>query len=255
MNRLLSHLQNATIQELNHGYRYLTEIGKYRCLICGSDFERGVVYEDNGRLLEAERAVQEHVEESHGGAFTSILSLGRAHTGISDVQRDVLLHSFRGLSDSEIAREMGGKSVSTVRNHRFQLRKRAKEAKILLALMELLDTSGAVNQKFLEFHGELPVQDERTMVTLDEAEAILEKAFQGNDSMVLKVFPKKQKAKLVVLNRIVEMFEIGRQYTEKEVNRLLVLVYEDYVTIRRYLVEYRFLNRTGNGSAYWRLGS
>lgn len=62
----------------------------------------------------------------------------------------------------------------------------------------------------------------------------------------------REKRKLVVLSAIAEQFKPGRQYTEKEVNRLLGRIYEDFPYLRRLLIEYGFLERTASGSAYWR---
>jgi hypothetical protein len=87
-------------------------------------------------------------------------------------------------------------SPSTVRNHRFQLRKRRREAKLFLAIMELLDRKEA-NQGYLTFNAALPVADDRVKVTDEEARKILKKHFSSEDPLVLASFPKKQKAKLV----------------------------------------------------------
>ena len=50
---------------------------------------------------------------------------------------------------------------------------------------------------------------------------------------------------------ISKRFQIGKIYGEKEVNQILKMVYEDYVTLRRYLIEYGFLDRKPDGSQYW----
>lgn len=69
--------------------------------------------------------------------------------------------------------------------------------------------------------------------------------------LVLKVFPAKEKKKYVLLTYIIKLFKKDVQYTEKEINDILKPVYEDYVIIRRYLVDYDFLDRLDNGKAYW----
>ena len=38
-------------------------------------------------------------------------------------------------------------------------------------------------------------------------------------------------------------------------NGILQEIYDDYVTIRRYLVEYRFIDREPDGSRYWTHGA
>lgn len=69
--------------------------------------------------------------------------------------------------------------------------------------------------------------------------------------LVLKVFPAKEKKKYVLLTYIIKLFKKGIKYTEKEINEILKPVYVDYVIIRRYLVDYQFLDRLDNGKAYW----
>jgi hypothetical protein len=48
------------------------------------------------------------------------------------------------------------------------------------------------------------------------------------------------------------LFEPGRTYEEIEVNRILLAVYDDYVTLRRTLVDFEFLDR--EFGFYWRCG-
>jgi hypothetical protein len=40
-------------------------------------------------------------------------------------------------------------------------------------------------------------------------------------------------------------------YAEKEINEILKAIYEDYVMLRRYLIEYGFIDRKSDGSEYW----
>lgn len=39
---------------------------------------------------------------------------------------------------------------------------------------------------------------------------------------------------------------------EREVNEILKGIYPDFASLRRYLIEYGFFERTRDGSAYWR---
>lgn len=45
-------------------------------------------------------------------------------------------------------------------------------------------------------------------------------------------------------------FDKNYEYSEKEVNRILQRMYDDYVTLRRALVEYGFLDRSNDCSVY-----
>lgn len=61
----------------------------------------------------------------------------------------------------------------------------------------------------------------------------------------LNALPKKQEQIITVLNEIAGKFEPERQYAEREVNVILEDINEDYCTIRRFLVDYGYLSRSG----------
>lgn len=69
--------------------------------------------------------------------------------------------------------------------------------------------------------------------------------------------PAKQRDKLLILEYLASFFEQGHVYSEKEVNELLLLhsTIKDSAALRRALYEYRFMNRTRDGSRYWLTGS
>ncbi|SDI45509.1 hypothetical protein SAMN05421868_106204 [Paenibacillus naphthalenovorans] len=46
-------------------------------------------------------------------------------------------------------------------------------------------------------------------------------------------------------------FQPGKRYTEPEVNRILEQVHPDYASLRRYMVDYGFMERLDDGSSYW----
>lgn len=68
--------------------------------------------------------------------------------------------------------------------------------------------------------------------------------------MHLNVLPKKQNKKIAVLNIIVTLFDENKKYSEVEVNEILKPVYDDFVLLRRYLIDYKFLIREKDGSCY-----
>ena len=70
------------------------------------------------------------------------------------------------------------------------------------------------------------------------------------DGMVLKVIPRKEKRKRIVLSWLVERFIAGVTYSEAEVNELIRLSHPDFATLRRDLYDRRFLERRDN--MYWR---
>jgi hypothetical protein len=58
--------------------------------------------------------------------------------------------------------------------------------------------------------------------------------------------------RLVLLDFLSQRFEPGRVYPEREVNRLLGAMHDDFAALRRYLVDEEFLER--RGGFYWRAG-
>ena len=68
----------------------------------------------------------------------------------------------------------------------------------------------------------------------------------------LTQIPTQHAKRLVVLDHICRIFDIGVRYPEKEVNALLRAFHPDYAALRRYLVEDGFLARERN--VYWRTG-
>lgn len=68
----------------------------------------------------------------------------------------------------------------------------------------------------------------------------------------LHTIPSKQSKLNIVLDHLAQSFELGRQYTEPEVNEVLQRVHNDYAALRRYLVEGEFLTR--ENAVYWRTG-
>lgn len=69
----------------------------------------------------------------------------------------------------------------------------------------------------------------------------------------LKEIPGQRKKLESVLRHIVNDFEPGRHYTEKEVNKILARYHADTATLRRELIVYRLMARHSAGGEYWRL--
>ena len=67
--------------------------------------------------------------------FEYLLNMDKKLTGLTELQKNLLDFFYCGYSDSDIVSKMVGVSTSTIRNHRFTLRQREKQAKIFLILM------------------------------------------------------------------------------------------------------------------------
>ncbi|GAB4002422.1 hypothetical protein GCM10028772_03430 [Nocardioides ultimimeridianus] len=68
----------------------------------------------------------------------------------------------------------------------------------------------------------------------------------------LRTLPSKHSKLLVVLDHVVQSFDLGVVYPEAEVNEILRRFHPDVAALRRYLVDDRFLTR--REGHYWRSG-
>lgn len=68
----------------------------------------------------------------------------------------------------------------------------------------------------------------------------------------LVLMPTRRAKRLVVLDQVAQLFELGRTYPEHEVNALLAPIHPDVPALRRHLVDEQFLSR--DTGVYWRSG-
>lgn len=87
----------------------------------------------------------------------------------------------------------------------------------------------------------------------DDERRVLERYFSGR---TLREFPSQRAKQVVILQRLALEFDLGRRYTEFEVNDILHPFFKDWSTLRRHLVDEGFLDREpiGGGNQYWRSG-
>ncbi len=242
----------ATIDEVKKGF---TESEKeYKCIICEEVFQKGRIYEIKSELYDAKKATEIHIEEKHGSILEYLLGMNSAFTGVSDVQRELITLIAQGLSDKEVAAKLGV-AQSTIRNHRYKLREKEKQSKLFLAMMDLLSKN--TNKKINKLDREVICDAHKTATILDDRYNITDKEKKDtiknciDESGALKSYPAKEKKKIIVLEEIIKNFSKGKTYSEKEINRVLKRIYEDYATIRRALVEYGFVERTNDCNSYW----
>lgn len=67
----------------------------------------------------------------------------------------------------------------------------------------------------------------------------------------LKNIPAQRKKRLIVLQEILKAFEVGKKYSEKEVNLIIANFHDDFCTLRREMIMERLLDR--NQTEYWRI--
>ena len=82
------------------------------------------------------------------------------------------------------------------------------------------------------------------------ADAVLRRFFDLHGRLL--TLPAKQSRQLAVYDLVVQRFVPGVRYTELEVNRELMAVFDDYVTLRRGLIDFGLMDRADG--QYWRSG-
>lgn len=253
---LINNLLQFSLDEIKSGYFYDQIKKAYICTICRKEFEEGEIFSFNNRFFEASKAIQLHVDVEHGSMLNTLLSYDKKYTGLTENQKDLFKLLHQGLSDNEIAVRTGV-VTSTVRHQRFIFRERAKQAKLYLAMFELLEdtsysnTNKQKNEDLIDIHAGAKMVDDRYLITKAEEEKIIKSSFESLSPLKLKLLSSKEKKKIVILRKISEQFDSDLKYSEKEINTILKPIYDDYATIRRYLIEYGFLDRTNDCKEYW----
>ncbi|WP_255485448.1 DUF2087 domain-containing protein [Sporosarcina sp. BP05] len=220
---------------------YIKESHHYRCLICDEEVEKGVIYPVGDVLFADWRYMEHHIERMHGNVFDLLLSGGKEQTGLSDQQSKLLSLIYEGKTDKEIQKELKIGSMSTIRNHRFSLRKKERQAKTLLALMNLVKRQQEVvpNEPGID----------KSIAKSFEPSTELARYFSEEDGR-LKTLRMKEQEKIQLLAEVALLFKPGKVYTEGQVNAILETVYEDYMLLRREMVDRGVLTRNAEGSAY-----
>ncbi|HCM85400.1 MULTISPECIES: DUF2087 domain-containing protein [Enterococcus] len=236
------------IEEIKKGYSKKGDF-LFQCLYCDQTFDDRFVYPINGsnsQMARAEGAIIYHLKHEHDGSFNALLNLDKNQTGLSDTQKNFLNLFSKGIDDQEIAEQLNI-TTSAVRNHRFKFKEKKRQAKILLALLESIDEKEQSNFAA----NSLIDSDERFVSTKKEREKVFN-VFLDEQGRATQI-PKKEKKRIILIQKLAENFVPERHYTEKEINAIISEMFTDYVTIRRYLIEYGILGRTVDGTTYWKI--
>ncbi len=89
--------------------------------------------------------------------------------------------------------------------------------------------------------------DETKPLVMDERAATLKRFMKDGKLVGMPVQVKRQQ---YILEEVAKTFEPGIRYTEREVDAILKPIYEDYCTLRRSLVDFKYLHRAGG--IYWK---
>ena len=240
---------SAPLEALMDGFVH--EKKACRCLLCGKRFEKGEIFPMDGRFFDAEAAARHHLKGEHGGMLAALLDMEGRYNPFTDRQKELLRFIAAGLPDAEIAARTCT-ALSTVRHQKFVFREKMKQAKLLLAACELaFAAKEPAEDQILPPHGGAIMVDDRYLITEAEREKIIAGAFSSLEPLKLRAFPPKEKKKVVVLREIAQRLTPGKRYTEPELNDYLSSIFDDYVTIRRYLIEYGFMQRTRDCAESW----
>lgn len=196
-------IRNAAIDDFKRGYIWDSKKAGFLCLICGDFFS------------ENEEDMSNHVSV-HGTAMERLLLLDKKYTGFTEIQKEFLEMVSKQYNDKEIALNLGC-AESTIRNMRFALRERARQARAFLAVIELA-----------------------------------EEKMPSVSNLKLRAFPVREAKRMALLPRFANLFEPNRDYTEAEVKKIIKTIYDDDAIIRRYLINYGYLSRTADGSRYYK---
>ena len=196
-------IRNANINDFKRGYIWDSKKAGFLCLICGNCFS------------ENEEIISKHVA-AHGTPMERLLLLDKKYTGLTEIQKEYLDMVSKQYNDKEIALNLGC-AESTIRNMRFSLRERARQARAFLAVIELA-----------------------------------EEKLPNVSSLKLRAFPVREVKRKALLPRFGDLFEPNRDYTEAQVKKIIKTIYDDDAIIRRYLIDYGHLSRTADGSRYYK---
>lgn len=254
---MINKLISLTVEEIKAGYTFDSQQNRYICNICSKEFEKGEIFKIDDRYFDAEKMTRIHIEKEHADSLEFLMSQDKKYTGITENQKQLLSMIYSGMIDSEIAKKMGV-APATVRHQRFTFREKAKQAKLYLAIYELASQGNERNKdlaggkdEMIEIHNGAKMVDDRYFTTKSEEEKVLVSLFSSVEPLRLINFPAKEKKKIIVLRKITEQFETDKKYEEKELNTILKGIYDDFATIRRYLIEYGFMERTNDCKFYW----
>ncbi|MGL4762271.1 MAG: DUF2087 domain-containing protein [Sarcina sp.] len=245
-------LWESSIDEIKKGYSENEK--EFTCIFCETSFEKGRIFKKEENFYDAEKTTEMHVKEKHNSSLGYLLNMNSDFIGISEIHREVIKLMAQGFSDKEISTKLGI-AQSTIRNHRFKLREKEKQARLFLAIMESLSdiTSKKINvlesEVITDPHKTAKAIDDRYNITDKEREATIKTHM--DETKALKSYPTKAKKKIIILGEIVKNFSVGRTYTEKEINIELKRIFADYATLRRALIEYGFIERSNDCSKYW----
>src|SRR3954469_7968706 len=135
------------------------------------------------------------------------------------------------------------------------------EPRLAVRALKRLEKGGVVARAGNDWDLRRDVIDEQARRTATPRPAFDDEGLSAEQASVLRKFlrdgrlatiPAGRSKRLVVLDHIAKVFDIGVRYSEREVDALLHVFHPDHAALRRYLVDEGFLSR--EAGVYWRTG-
>jgi len=196
--------------------------------------------------------IEQHLQLVHGGNLNQLIHLTSRYNTLTTKQQDLLTAFATDIKDQDLAKQLQV-AAATIRHQKFTFREKAKQAKLYLAIYNQVFDPQTAPDQLIDVPEQPSQPDDRWLITEDEAAQTLQHYFDfSQEPLRLKRWPKKQKVIITVLTRIITEIPAEQPLTEPDLNAYLQPIYFDYVTVRRYLIDYGFLKRTADGRNYWR---
>ncbi|MGD7043474.1 metalloregulator ArsR/SmtB family transcription factor [Jeotgalibacillus proteolyticus] len=160
---------------------------------------------------------------------------------IGDPTRIKILHllAAKPLHGQAIAGKLG-LTPPTITHHLNKLR----ESGVVISRRDKNTIYFELNKKMMTQHltSILAIMDYKEEVQeVEDKDKILKNFFSKEGR--LKTIPAQRKKKLIVLEYLVEKLEVGKKYSEKEINIFIEKYHEDYATLRREFINHQLMFR------------
>ncbi|MBR2740289.1 MAG: metalloregulator ArsR/SmtB family transcription factor [Oscillospiraceae bacterium] len=169
----------------------------------------------------------------------------RIFKSLSDMSRLRIVQSLsKGEMYTELLAERLDLTPSTVSFHM----KKLEEAGIVSSRKEQYYTVYSLNKDVLDESlfsvaaSEPEKVDEQQKREEEYRRKVIESFFDGGK---LRSIPVQRKKKVICYEVIAEKFDIGKEYSEKELDGIISQIHEDYCTIRRDMISEGMLTRDG----------
>jgi len=177
------------------------------------------------------------------------LDLRKFFTGLADAARLRIAGQLAaGDATAEALAAALGEKLAVVRHHLALLERAGLVAETGMTYRLRLDAIHGLAAKVLARPQTIVPEG----VAVDEFDRKVLKDFLTPEGR-LRELPEPERKFEVVLRYVLTAFETGREYSEKQVNAVLAGFNPDFATLRRGLIDRRWLERERDGRVYWKV--